>query len=78
MRHLRSILAKLEPPAPRPEPIPPPKPVGQPSMVLTKRKGRRLSPRPLRRPDLAARVAARSPGRRCTGSESGLSTAPPR
>ena len=34
---LRAILAKLEPP-PRAEPLPPPKQVGEPSIVLPKKK----------------------------------------
>ena len=37
---LRAILAKLAPPAPRPEPLPPPKPPGERSMVLTKKRRR--------------------------------------
>ena len=40
IRQLRAILDKLEPAKPRPEPYPPPKPVGEPSMVLTKKKRR--------------------------------------
>ena len=39
-RALRSILDKLDPPPPRPEPYPPPKPVGEPSMVLAKKRPR--------------------------------------
>jgi hypothetical protein len=38
---LRTILAKLEPPAARPAPYPAPKPAGQPSMLLAKKKRRR-------------------------------------
>jgi hypothetical protein len=38
---LRAILAKLDPPPPRPDPFPPPKPAGEPSMVLAKKKRRR-------------------------------------
>jgi hypothetical protein len=41
IRALRSILDKLAPPPPRPEPYPAPKPVGEPSMVLAKKKRRR-------------------------------------
>jgi hypothetical protein len=41
IRQLRAILDKLEPAKPRPEPYPPPKPVGEPSMVLAKKKRRR-------------------------------------
>jgi hypothetical protein len=41
IRRLRAILDKLVPPTPRPEPFPPPKPIGEPSHVLAKRKGRR-------------------------------------
>ena len=41
IRKLRAILDKLEPAAPRPEPYPAPKPIGEPSQVLAKRKGRR-------------------------------------
>jgi hypothetical protein len=41
IRQLRAILDKLEPPTPRPEPFPPPKPIGEPSMVLAKKKRRR-------------------------------------
>ena len=40
VRNYRAILAKLDPPAPRPEPMPPPKPPGQPSMALTKKRRR--------------------------------------
>jgi hypothetical protein len=39
-RALRSILAKLEPPPPRPQPYPAPKPIGEPSIVLAKKKRR--------------------------------------
>jgi hypothetical protein len=41
IQKLRAVLDKLEPPAPRPEPFPAPKPIGEPSHVLAKRKGRR-------------------------------------
>jgi len=41
VRSFRAILAKLDPPAPRPEPIPPPKPPGERSMALTKKRSRR-------------------------------------
>ena len=41
IRQLRAILDKLEPAKPRPEPYPAPKPVGEPSMVLAKKKRRR-------------------------------------
>jgi hypothetical protein len=40
VRRWQAILDKLEPPAPRPE-LPPLKPPGTPSMVLTKKRGRR-------------------------------------
>jgi hypothetical protein len=40
IRPLRSILDKLAPPPPRPQPYPAPKPVGEPSMVLAKKKRR--------------------------------------
>jgi hypothetical protein len=38
---LRAILAKLDPAPPRPAPYPAPKPIGEPSMVLAKKKKRR-------------------------------------
>jgi hypothetical protein len=41
IRNLRTILDKLNPPAPRPEPFPAPKPPREPSMVLAKKKRRR-------------------------------------
>ena len=41
IRKLRAILAKLEPPAARPQPFPAPKPAGEPSLLLTRKKGRR-------------------------------------
>jgi hypothetical protein len=40
MRNYRAILAKLDPPTPRPEPLPPPKPPGERSMVLTRKRRR--------------------------------------
>jgi hypothetical protein len=40
IRKLRSILDKLAP-SPRPEPYPAPKPIGEPSIVLAKKKQRR-------------------------------------
>jgi hypothetical protein len=40
-RALRSILAKLEPPPPGPQPYQVPKPPAQPSMELAKERGRR-------------------------------------
>ena len=40
VRSLSAILAKLEPPAPKCEPLPPPKPIGEPSMVLHKKRRR--------------------------------------
>ena len=40
LRSFRAILAKLDPPAPRPEPLPPPKPPGERSMVLAKKRRR--------------------------------------
>jgi hypothetical protein len=41
IRTPRAILAKLEPPPPRPQPFPPPKPASEPSLLLTRKKGRR-------------------------------------
>jgi hypothetical protein len=41
IRTLRSILAKLEPSAPKAEPIPAPKPPGEPSVALRKGSRRR-------------------------------------
>jgi hypothetical protein len=41
IRKLWAILAKLEPAPPRPQPYPAPKPIGEPSHVLRKRRGRR-------------------------------------
>jgi hypothetical protein len=41
VRKLRSILDKLEPPAPKPIPFPPPKPAGTPSLVYAKLRGGR-------------------------------------
>jgi hypothetical protein len=40
VRSYKAILAKLDPPAPRPEPLPPPKPPGQPSSMLAKKRRR--------------------------------------
>ena len=40
VKSLKAILAKLNPPAPRPEPLPPPKPPGERSMALTKNRRR--------------------------------------
>jgi hypothetical protein len=40
VKSLKAILAKLDPPAPRPEPLPPPKPPGERSMALTKKRRR--------------------------------------
>jgi hypothetical protein len=40
IKSLKAILAKLNPPAPRPEPLPPPKPPGERSMALTKNRRR--------------------------------------
>ena len=40
IKSLRMILAKLDPPAPRPEPLPAPKPPGEPSMALRKKRRR--------------------------------------
>ena len=40
VRRLETILAKLDPPAPRSEPIPPPKPPGERSMALAKKRRR--------------------------------------
>ena len=37
-KSFKAILAKLDPPTPRPEQYPPPKPPGQPSMVLAKKR----------------------------------------
>ena len=41
IRTLHTILAKLEPPAARPQPHPAPKPAGTPSLLLSRKKGRR-------------------------------------
>ena len=41
IRTLRSILDKLEPPAPKPLPFPAPKPAGTPSLVYAKLRGGR-------------------------------------
>jgi hypothetical protein len=38
IKRLRAILAKLDPPARRPEPLPPPKPPGERSTVLAKKR----------------------------------------
>ena len=40
IKSLKAILAKLNPPTPRPEPLPPPKPPGERSMALTKNRRR--------------------------------------
>jgi hypothetical protein len=40
IKSLKAILAKLDPPAPRPEPLPAPKPPGEPSSVLAKKRRR--------------------------------------
>ena len=40
-RTLRAILAKLEPPRAQPQPYPAPTPAGTPSLLLTRKKGRR-------------------------------------
>jgi hypothetical protein len=40
VKRLRAILAKLDPPTPRPEPLPPPKPPGERSVVLGKKRRR--------------------------------------
>jgi hypothetical protein len=40
VRSLKAILAKLDPPAPRPESLPPPKPPGERSLVLVKKRRR--------------------------------------
>jgi hypothetical protein len=40
LRPLKSVLAKLTPPAPRPEPLPAPKPPGERSMALAKKRRR--------------------------------------
>ncbi len=39
-KSLKAVLAKLDPPAPRPEPLPPPKPPGERSTVLAKKRRR--------------------------------------
>ena len=41
VKRLRAILDKLEPPPSRLEPYPPPKPAGEPSLLLSRKKGRR-------------------------------------
>ena len=41
VQRLRAILAKLEPPPPRPQPHQAPKPAGTPSLLLSRKKGRR-------------------------------------
>ena len=41
LRRLRAILDKLDPPASRPEPHPASKPAGEPSLLLTRKKGKR-------------------------------------
>ena len=41
IRRLRRILDKLEPPPARPQPHPAPKPAGEPSLLLSRTKGRR-------------------------------------
>jgi hypothetical protein len=38
-RTLRAILDKLDPPPSRPEQYPAPKPIGEPSLMLAKRRG---------------------------------------
>ena len=40
IRGFKAILAKLDPPAPRPEPLPPPKPPGEPSAAFRKKRRR--------------------------------------
>jgi len=40
VRSFKAILAKLDPPALRPEPIPPPKPPGERNMALTTKRRR--------------------------------------
>ena len=40
IRSFKSIPAKLDPPASRPEPLPPPKPPGERSVVLAKKRRR--------------------------------------
>jgi hypothetical protein len=40
IKSLKAILAKLNPPAPRPEPLPPPTPPGERSTALTKNRRR--------------------------------------
>jgi hypothetical protein len=42
VRLFKAILAKLNPPAPRPEPLLPPKPPGDPSLALRKTRPRRI------------------------------------
>ena len=40
VKRLKAVLAKFDPPAPRPEPLPPPKPPGEPSLALRKKRRR--------------------------------------
>ena len=41
VKRLRAILDRLEAPPPGPEPYPPPKPAGEPSLLLSRKRGRR-------------------------------------
>jgi len=40
IKRLRAVLAKFDPPSPRPEPLPPPKPPGEPSQAVRRKKRR--------------------------------------
>jgi hypothetical protein len=40
IKSLKAVLAKLDPPAPRPEPLPPPKPPGERSAALSRKRRR--------------------------------------
>jgi hypothetical protein len=40
VRRLKAVLAKLDPPGPRPDPLPPPKPPAEWSMPAARKRGR--------------------------------------